>query len=95
MLHSYLKGAELHAWLSCPDCPPAIQECKVLLDRVYNTHMHSNTLPSDLNDIDSFDDIRVPETNVTYVPEDLQKLIHWCKAVLCTHVKTAGGVVYS
>ncbi|KIM53743.1 hypothetical protein SCLCIDRAFT_138348, partial [Scleroderma citrinum Foug A] len=32
MLHSYLKGAKLHAWLSRPDCPPAIQECKVLLD---------------------------------------------------------------
>ena len=58
--------------------------------------MHSYTLPSDLNDIDSFDDVRVPETwNVTYVPEDLQKLIHRHKVVLCAHVKTAGGVVYS
>ena len=32
---------------------------------------------------------------MTYVPEDLQKLIHRCKAVLHTHVKTTGGVVYS
>ena len=96
MPHSYLKGAKLHAWLSCPDCPPTIQECKVILDQVYNTHTHSYALPSDLNDIDSFDDVRVPETwNATYVPEDLQKLIHQRKAVLRTHVKTAGGVVYS
>ena len=96
MLHSYLKGAKLRAWLSRPECPPAIQECKVLLDRVYNTHTHSYALPSDLNDIDSFDDVRVPETwNATYVPEDLQELIHRRKVVLHAHVKTAGGVVYS
>jgi len=96
MLHSYLKGAKLRTWLSRPECPPAIQECKVLLDRVYNTHTHSYALPSDLNDIDSFDDVRVPETwNATYVPEDLQELIHRRKAVLRAHVKTAGGVVYS
>lgn len=27
--------AELHYWLSQLDCPPAIQECKVLFDRIY------------------------------------------------------------
>ncbi|KIO01266.1 hypothetical protein M404DRAFT_107108, partial [Pisolithus tinctorius Marx 270] len=32
MLHSYLRGAHLHSWLSHPDCPNAVQECKVLLD---------------------------------------------------------------
>ncbi|KIM52100.1 hypothetical protein SCLCIDRAFT_39009, partial [Scleroderma citrinum Foug A] len=32
MLHSYLKGAKLHVWLSRPDCPATIQECKVLFD---------------------------------------------------------------
>ena len=94
MLHSYLKGAKLYILLSCPDCPPTIQECKVLFDRVYNTHSYA--LSSDLNGIDSFNDVRVLETwNATYVPEDLQELIHQRKAVLRAHVKTPGGVVYS
>ncbi|KAL4062084.1 hypothetical protein V8B97DRAFT_2026924 [Scleroderma yunnanense] len=96
MLHSYLKGAKLHALLSCPDCPPTIQECKILLDQIYHTHTHDHALLLDLHDIDSFNNVRVPEIwNVTYVPQDLQELIHQHKAVLCTHVKTMGGVVYS
>ncbi|KIK17456.1 hypothetical protein PISMIDRAFT_71177, partial [Pisolithus microcarpus 441] len=37
MLHSYLKGAKLRAWLSRLDCPPAIQECKIILNRAYHT----------------------------------------------------------
>ncbi|KIJ59119.1 hypothetical protein HYDPIDRAFT_76818, partial [Hydnomerulius pinastri MD-312] len=37
MLQSYIKGAKLRAWLSRPECPPAVQECKVLLDRAYGT----------------------------------------------------------
>ena len=28
MLQSYLKGAKLQTWLSCPDCPSTIRECK-------------------------------------------------------------------
>ncbi|KIJ65075.1 hypothetical protein HYDPIDRAFT_50134, partial [Hydnomerulius pinastri MD-312] len=37
MLQSYLKGAKLCAWLSRPNCPPAIRECKILLDRAYRS----------------------------------------------------------
>ncbi|KAL4075053.1 hypothetical protein V8B97DRAFT_2022634 [Scleroderma yunnanense] len=67
MLHSYLKGAKLCAWLSHPDCPPTIQECKILLDQIYHTHMHDHALPLNLHDLDSFDNVRVPETwNATY-----------------------------
>ncbi|KAG2139210.1 uncharacterized protein EDB93DRAFT_1090238 [Suillus bovinus] len=35
MLHSFIKTTKLCCWLSRPDCPPAIQECKVLFDRMY------------------------------------------------------------
>ncbi|KIJ64132.1 hypothetical protein HYDPIDRAFT_91279, partial [Hydnomerulius pinastri MD-312] len=35
MLQSYLKAAKLRAWLSHPQCPQAVQECKVLLDQAY------------------------------------------------------------
>ncbi|OAX34555.1 hypothetical protein K503DRAFT_698508 [Rhizopogon vinicolor AM-OR11-026] len=35
MLHSFIKTARLCCWLGRPDCPPAIQECKVLFDRMY------------------------------------------------------------
>ncbi|KAF8123623.1 hypothetical protein EV363DRAFT_1159530 [Boletus edulis] len=35
MLESYLKGAKLRSWLSRPDCPTAIRECKILFDQAY------------------------------------------------------------
>ena len=93
MMHSYLKGAKLHAWLSRPDCPPTVKECKVLFDRAYHAH---GLLSSDLDDIDAFDDVRTPETsNVTQIPEDLENLIHRRKVVLHARVKSSQGIVYS
>ncbi|KAG2127454.1 uncharacterized protein EDB93DRAFT_1096558 [Suillus bovinus] len=35
MLRSYIKAARLHRWLARTDCPPAIQECRALFDKVY------------------------------------------------------------
>ncbi|KAG2741909.1 hypothetical protein P692DRAFT_201725997 [Suillus brevipes Sb2] len=35
MLHAFIRNAKLRSWLSRADCPPAIQECKVLFDRMY------------------------------------------------------------
>ncbi|KIN95463.1 hypothetical protein M404DRAFT_165615, partial [Pisolithus tinctorius Marx 270] len=32
MIQSYLKAGRLRSWLSQPRCPPAIHECKLLLD---------------------------------------------------------------
>ena len=88
-----LSPAKLRAWLSCPDCPPTIKECKVLFDQAYHVH---GPLSSDLDDIDTFDNVRTPETsNVTHAPEDLEKLIHWHKVVLHACVKSSQGIVYS
>ena len=94
MLHSYLKGSKLRAWLSRPDCPSAIQECKVLFDRAYYSRSCAPCL--DVDNIDSLEDFKVPETwNATHVPQDLQKLIRRPKAVLRANIKSTGGVVYS
>ena len=38
MLQMYLKGSRLRAWLSSPECPQAIQECKILLNCTYEVH---------------------------------------------------------
>ena len=93
MMHSYLKGAKLCAWLSHRDCPPTVKECKVLFDWAYHAH---GLLSSNLDNINTFDDVRTPETsNVTQIPEDLENLIHWCKVVLHAHVKSFQGIVYS
>ncbi|KAG2746130.1 hypothetical protein P692DRAFT_201719053, partial [Suillus brevipes Sb2] len=35
MLHSFIRTAKLRYWLNRPDCPLAIQEYKVLFDRMY------------------------------------------------------------
>ncbi|KAG2091535.1 uncharacterized protein F5147DRAFT_586320 [Suillus discolor] len=35
MLCSYIKATRFRRWLARPDCPPAIQECRVLFDKVY------------------------------------------------------------
>ncbi|KAH7902859.1 hypothetical protein BJ138DRAFT_984235, partial [Hygrophoropsis aurantiaca] len=68
MLHSFIKGAKLRAWLSRPECPPTIQECKVLLDQAYGK---------------KGDDVQPLEDNIQsshtakaiVVPEDLRELI--------------------
>jgi hypothetical protein len=36
MHSSYLKAAKLKAWLSRPDCPPIIRECKSLFDKLFH-----------------------------------------------------------
>lgn len=90
MLQSYLKAARLRSWLARPQCPLAIRECKILLDRAYGTAQAHQ----DLNDDDN-DGVPIPVTAVpTPVPQDLKGLIHQCSVVLRAHVKHE-GVAYS
>lgn len=35
MLQSFTRAGKLRRWLSRPDCPEAIKECKMLFDRSY------------------------------------------------------------
>lgn len=65
--------------------PPAIYECKILLEWAYGSEAHSN-----IND-----NVPIPVTVVPIqVPQDLFRLIHQRSAVLHIHVKHV-GVVYS
>ena len=83
MLQTYLKGSRLRAWLSRPQCPQAIRECKVLLDHAYEVHDNDRTEPR----------ATVKSPNVP-VPADLKVLIRQGAAVLHSRVKHM-GVVYS
>ena len=83
MLQMYLKGSRLHAWLSSPKCPQAIQECKILLDCTYEVHdsdVHGTELHTSAKSLD--------------LPADLKVLIGRGAAVLHLWVKHM-GVVYS
>lgn len=94
MLRSYIKATRLHRWLARTDCPPAIQECRVLFDRVYAPKGAPD--PSQELAEDPMDDIvQVPDSAMTsMVPEDLYTLIRRRKAVLRASLKF-DGIVYS
>ncbi|KIO14999.1 hypothetical protein M404DRAFT_89821, partial [Pisolithus tinctorius Marx 270] len=81
MLCSYLRGACLHSWLSHPDCPNAVQECKVLLDHAYGNDNEYNSDCSWMR-------------KSTTTPPDLYNLIHKQDVMLQAHIRY-GGVVYS
>lgn len=50
MLQLYLKAARLRSWLARPQCPPAIRECKILLDWAYRTAQAHQDLNNNNND---------------------------------------------
>ena len=90
MLHSYLKGAKLRAYLSQPDCPPALHECKALLDQAYGVHGTQNTAVDPLEEV-----IRPSDrARAVNVPPELRELVPQSKTVLRAHLRHA-GVVYS
>ena len=89
MLQSYLKGAKLRSWLSHPDCPTVIRECKVLLDQAYRF------MDGNLNISHDGLVMTTESMKVTKVPSDLEVILKRQTAVLCAHVKDKTGVVYS
>ena len=89
MLQSYLKGAKLRSWLSRPDCPTAIRECKILLDQAYR-------FPDGNPDITHDGLVMKSElSKETKVPCELQDVVGRQTVVLRAHVKDKTGVVYS
>jgi len=40
MVHTFIKAGKLKQWLSRPDCPPVIKECKILFDKAYALKVH-------------------------------------------------------
>ncbi|KAG2355951.1 hypothetical protein BDR07DRAFT_1381157 [Suillus spraguei] len=89
MLLSYIKAARLRCWLAQPDCPPAIQECGVLFDQVFNKNA-TNSI-HELAEDPMNDTIMVADCAATSaVPEDLYTLIRRRTAVLRATLKFEG-----
>jgi len=42
MLFSFIRAGKLRCWLSRPDCPPVIKECKALFDKAYAPKVHDD-----------------------------------------------------
>jgi hypothetical protein len=93
MLLSYIKAARLRCWLAREERSPAIQECRVLFDRVFNKSA-TNSI-RELAEDPMNDTIQVADCAATSaVPEDLYALIRRRMAVLRATLKL-DGVVYS
>ncbi|KAI6098825.1 hypothetical protein EDD16DRAFT_1902169, partial [Pisolithus croceorrhizus] len=90
MAHSFLKGTKLHVWLSHPDCPAAIKECKVLLDQAYSTRYDN------YGAVDPFQEEPTPPTTARArtLPLDLCKLAGQHMALLQADIRH-NGIVYS
>jgi hypothetical protein len=94
MLHSFIKTTKLRCWLSRPDCPPVIQECKVLFDSIYAPNS-ATSLEEELAEDPLDDNIQAPPSAIAVtVPEDLYMLIKRQKAIVRARLKF-NGVIYS
>ena len=91
MFHSYVKGAKLCAWISCPDCLTAICKCKVLLNRAYRSQDASEKTNADGIIFPSFAD----NSNAVALPDDLRQLTGQSTAILRANIKHSSGVIYS
>jgi hypothetical protein len=94
MLHSFIKVTKLRCWLSRPDCPPVIQECKVLFDSMYSPKS-TTSLEEELAEDPLDDSVQPPPSAIAVaVPEDLYMLIKQRKAIVRARLKF-NGVIYS
>ncbi|KAH0827353.1 hypothetical protein J3R83DRAFT_3990 [Lanmaoa asiatica] len=89
MLRSYLKGAKHHSWLSCPDCPMAVRECKILFDQAYHFPDGNPNITHDSLIV------AIELSKATKVLHELQGVVGRQTVVLHAHVKDKTGVVYS
>ncbi|KAG2053516.1 hypothetical protein BDR06DRAFT_885946, partial [Suillus hirtellus] len=75
MLYSFIKTSKLCCWLSQPDCLPAIQECKILFDKMSAPKSATN-LGEELTEDPLDDSVQAsPSASAVAVPEDLYALI--------------------
>lgn len=81
----------LRAWLSRPNCPTAIHECKILLDRAYGSEVDVESA----NDDGLLLKTRVDSPTPTAAAPDLQRLIGKLSVFQRAHVKHVTGVSYS
>jgi hypothetical protein len=94
MLYSFIKTSKLRCWLSRPDCPPAIQECKILFDKM-SAPKSATSLREELAEDPLDDSVQAsPSASAVAVPEDLYALIKRRTAILCARLKF-NGLIYS
>lgn len=67
LLQSYIRGGRLRRWLSRPDCPEVIKECKALFDKAYS-HQIDDEAP------DSDEEPPFKSTSRESIPKDLRAL---------------------
>jgi hypothetical protein len=85
ILSSYVQAAQLKAWLSRDECPPAIKECQALFRKAFAP-------PGDLEHGDSNEAFR--HTQPCSTPDDLRTLISQRSITL--HARySVNGVVYA
>lgn len=84
MLRSFIWAGRLRRWLTRTDCPPAIRECKHLLDRAYSSKSDDHEGPSNTGEtfVEESRDWFAAESNPQVVPEDLFRLIKKRKTIL-------------
>jgi hypothetical protein len=94
MLYSFIKTSKLRCWLGRPDSPPAIQECKVLFDKM-SAPKSATSLGEEFAEDPLDDSLQAPSSaRAVTVSEDLYALIKRCTAILRAHLKF-DGVIYS
>ena len=85
---AFLRAANLRRWLSRPNCPNVIRQCKVLFDKLYGEKADGN---AHLQEISLADDN--PPTSVP-TPDDLRALINRSRVILQARYR-ADGVIYA
>jgi len=87
IVHTFIKAGKLKRWLSRPDCPPVIKECKILFDKAYAPKVH------DVGEIDDDRDSVFVETLFAddhpvpcVVPDELRHFTKKAKAVVASYM---------
>lgn len=87
LLQAYICGGKLRSWLSRPDCPNVVKECKRLFEKSYSTTDEDST-----TDTTHF---AQEELSQKVVPTDLRHLVPGARTVHLRARVRSGGVVYA
>ena len=82
--HAYLRGAKLRQQLARSDSPPALHECKRLLDKYFR-------IKSDVGTVTAEEESTPP--NKTKIPQELRRLLKKTHALLAARL-VLDGVTY-
>jgi hypothetical protein len=86
-LQSFIRGAKLRRWLSRPEGPAAIKECKKIFDKLYIPHLATYAEVPD-------DDESPVESSSSSPPDDLRRLIGHGAITMHARFKH-NGVIYA